>query len=330
MASQISHAERIKSVLAGEQPDRPAVALWRHFPVDDQTAGGLAAATLHFQRNYDFDLVKVTPSSSFCLQDWGVIDVWRGNPEGTREYTRRAVDSPGDWSNLKVLDPRKGQLAEQIECLRLLAAELSPDTPFIQTIFSPLSQAKNLVGGDNLLVMLRTYPDFVPHALETITESTIKFIQAAAETGIDGIFYAIQHAQYRLLSAGEFAEFGARYDRRILAEAAGLWLNLLHLHGDGVMFETVSGFPAQVINWHDRQTTPSLKEGQSLFPAAVCGGLRQWETMVMGTPEQVAGEAQDAIRQTMGRRFILGTGCVTPITAPHGNILAARRAVEAA
>ncbi|RMF02047.1 MAG: hypothetical protein D6768_09200 [Chloroflexi bacterium] len=62
---------------------------------------------------------------------------------------------------------------------------------------------------------------------------------------------------------------------------------------------------------------------------ALCGGLRQGETMVRGTPETVAAEAQAAIQATGGRRLILGTGCVTPITAPTCNILAARKAVEA-
>ena len=36
-------------------------------------------------------------------------------------------------------------------------------------------------------------------------------------------------------------------------------------------------------------------------------------------------EAADAIAQTGGRRFILGTGCVVPVIAPHGNILATRQ-----
>ncbi len=50
--------------------------------------------------------------------------------------------------------------------------------------------------------------------------------------------------------------------------------------------------------------------------------------MVLGTPERVYQEAKNAIDQTAGKRFILGTGCVIPITTPFGNIFAARRAVE--
>ena len=117
-----------------------------------------------------------------------------------------------------------------------------------------------------------------------------------------------------------------RYDRPIIEAAGSLWLNLLHLHGDEVMFEVVKDYPVQVVNWHDREGSPSLQQAQTEFSGAVCGGLRQWDTMVLGTPEQVRAEAEDAIRQTGGRRFILGTGCVLPTTAPYGNIQAARKA----
>ena len=94
------------------------------------------------------------------------------------------------------------------------------------------------------------------------------------------------------------------------------------------MCDVVSRYPAHVINWHDLETPPDLKEGQRHFAGAVCGGLRQWETMVRGTPEQVRAEAQAALQLTSGRRFILGTGCVTPTTAPRANLRAARESVE--
>ena len=70
-----------------------------------------------------------------------------------------------------------------------------------------------------------------------------------------------------------------------------------------------------------------LAEAVQKFKGVVCGGLRRWETMVLGTPIQVQTEARAAIQATHGKRFILGTGCVMPIITPHGNILAARESV---
>jgi uroporphyrinogen decarboxylase len=107
-----------------------------------------------------------------------------------------------------------------------------------------------------------------------------------------------------------------------------LWFNLLHLHGTNVMFDLVADYPVQAINWHDQETPPSLGEAMDRFPKALVGGLRQWETMLRGIPEGVRSEVQAAVEATGRRRLIVGTGCVTPITAPVGNIRAAREAVE--
>jgi uroporphyrinogen decarboxylase len=323
----VNHRQRLEVVLSGDSPDRTPVALWRHFPVDDQSPGSLAAATLEFQQIYDFDLVKVTPASSFCLKDWGAQDAWRGSAEGNREYTHRVIKSPDDWISLPILDPTVGHLGEQLDALRLIRKGLAPDVPILQTIFNPLSQAKNLVGGDKLLVHLRQNPEAIHAGLARITLSTLRFLEEVLKIGVDGFFYAIQHAQYGLLSESEYREFGQKYDLEILDQVNPAWLNMLHLHGVDVMFDLICDYPVQIINWHDQETHPSLPEALSKCEKVVCGGLRQWDTMLLGTPASVRQESQDAIQSTGGRRLILGTGCVTPVSAPRANILAARQAV---
>ena len=324
----MNHRERLEACLSGEPVDRPPVALWRHFPVDDQSPGSLAEATINFQRTFDFDLVKVTPASSFCVKDWGSRDEWRGATEGTRVYTQYAIRRPEDWLTLPVLDPNTGYLAAQLECLRAIVHELGPDVPIIQTVFNPLSQAKYLVGRDLLQVHLRQAPDAVHTGLRTIATSTQRFIEAIINTGISGIFYAVQHAQYGLLSKEEYLEFGKAYDLQVLKSSEKLWLNMLHLHGEHVMFDLMTDYPIDVINWHDQDTFPSLPEGKERFGGVVCGGLKRELTMVLGTPETVQAEAKAAIEATSGERFILGTGCVVPITAPRANLLAARKSVD--
>lgn len=322
-----SHKDRIQACMNNEIIDRPPVALWRHFPVDDQSPESLAKATLHFQQTYDFDLVKVTPASSFCLKDWGVEDKWIGQTEGTRQYTRRVILGPKDWEQLPILDPTASHLAGQLNCLRLIRSELSPEIPLLQTIFSPLAQAKNLAGNETLISHLRLYPEAVMKGLATITETTRRFVEACLETGIDGVFYAIQHAQASLFTLEEYKTFGIPNDLKVLEPSQGLWCNLLHLHGDDVYFSLLSSFHFQIVNWHDRDTFPSLKEAQDIYSGVVCGGMRQ-DTLVYETQAEVRKEAADAIQHTNGMRFILGTGCVVPVIASHGNILAARKSVE--
>lgn len=325
--TEMSKRERLIATFRGEETDRPSVALWRHWPGDDQRAQDLATAQVQFQERYDWDFVKVTPSSGYSVEDWGVRTVYAGSLEGTREYASRRVGSPEDWERLEVLDPTRGALGRQVECLRLIARGLGNEVPFIQTIFNPLSVARYLAGDERLLVHLRAYPDAVQAGLRTITASTVAFVREVMRAGAAGIFLAVQHAQYALLSEGEYAAFGRPHDLQVLEATEGAWFNLLHLHGSDVMFDALADYPVQAVNWHDRETPPTLSAALGRTGAALCGGIRQWETMVRGDPDGVRSEAAEAVSQTGGRRLILGTGCVTPIVAPTGNLRAAREAV---
>jgi uroporphyrinogen decarboxylase len=329
LASRItSHRERIEACIAGEELDRPPVAMWRHFPVDDQSPDSLAAATIEFQKAFDFDLVKVSPSSSFCLKDWGAKDEWQGASEGTREYTQRVIQDPDDWQRLPVLDPGQGFLAAQIECLRTIVGELGEEVHVIQTVFSPLAQAKNLAGAENLLVHARKYPQALQAGLATIAESIKRFIVSVQQIGADGVFYAVQHAQYSLFTHQEYDQFGKAFDLLALEPAKDMSVNMLHLHGTQIMFDRFLEYPVAIINWHDRETEPSLAQAKRQFNGALCGGIQRIETMVLGTPGKVAEEARIAIRETGGQRLVLGTGCVMPVVTPRANILAARQSVE--
>jgi uroporphyrinogen decarboxylase len=319
--------ERIQAAIEGDIADRAPVALWRHFPVDDQEPETLAAATAAYQQRFDFDFVKVTPASSYCLKDWGVKDEWRANPEGTRDYTQRVIESPEQWEQLPILDPIKGQLGKQLTCLHMLRELLGTEVPIIQTIFNPLSQAKNLAGSARLIEHLHQAPQLVERGLKTIFESTLAFIEQLRLLHIDGIFFAVQHGSYRYFDTQAYSRFGESYDQPLLEAAGSWWLNILHLHGDAIMFDLATHYPVQVVNWHDLETSPSLAEGAQRFSGAVCGGIRR-DTLVLGTPDQVRNETQAALSATQSKGVILSTGCVVPILAPDGNIRIVRTAVD--
>jgi uroporphyrinogen decarboxylase len=323
--------QRLEATIAGQPVDRPAIALWRHWPGDDQRPADLARATVEFQRQYDWDLVKCMPASNYCLADWGVQSSWMGNEEGTRQWGPRLIRQPEDWTRLKVLDPGRGMLGEMLQAMRMIGQELDGDAPFIWTIFNPLAQAKNLAG-DHLLSDLRQFPQEVKAGLKVITESCLRFVQAAQETGVAGIFLALQHATFDLLSDSEYREFGRPFDLPILEAAGSLWLNLLHLHGEQVMFDLAADYATHgrlpILNWHDQDTPPSLGQALPRFPGALLGGLHRTSTMLRGSPDDVKRAVRAAVDATGGRRLIVGTGCVLWITTPVGNIRAAREAVE--
>jgi uroporphyrinogen decarboxylase len=199
--------------------------------------------------------------------------------------------------------------------------------PFIQTIFSPLSQARYLAGDERLRLDIRQHPDQLRQGLEVLTETTLRFIAEAKASGKAGIYYAVQYANYDLLNQAEYEAFGLPYDRQIAAALDGLWLNVLHLHAPHPMFRLFVDLPFQVINWHDREGDPDLATGLSQFAGAASGGVNR-DLLLSDDPEPALDQAREAIDKTGGRRFILGTGCVTLVTTPVGNLRKLRALVD--
>lgn len=320
--------QRIWAAIRGEPVDRVPIALWRHFPYEDQTAEGLAKAVVDFQLQFDFDLVKVTPTSGYPAEAWGAELVHADNSNGTRNYVRRPVQKPADWRQLPVLDVEQGVLGRELQALKLIRQALRPDVHVLQTIFSPLTIARNLTG-EVVFTHLQENPADLHAGLEVIAEVTGEFARASLDAGADGIFFATQLAAQDRLPEVDYRRFGLVYDRRVLDRVVGRAdVIVLHLHGMGIYFDLVTEYPAQIVNWHDRLTPPSLGTGSERVQGAVLGGLDEWAVLRDGKPEDVAAQVTDAMAQTGGRRVIIGAGCVTPVDTPVENIRAAREAVE--
>ncbi len=319
--------EQVLAGLAGQPVDRVPVALWRHFPGDDSTAQGLANATLAFQAQFDFDLIKVTPASGYPVEDWGARFRYRGDREGTRECLNRPVNSLADWARLRHLDTTRGVLGRELEALRLIREGTRDGTPILETVFSPLYVAKSLAG-DRYLSDLRRHPETLRAALLVIAETYARFSEAALAAGADGIFFATQCATYDLLTVEEYLDFGVPYDRLILdVILKQTELVILHVHGTNIMFDLLAQYPVPAINWHDRRTAPSLAQARQRFTGCLVGGVNEWETL-QTDPAAIELQVKDAIAQAGRDGLIIGAGCVIPVDTPPSNILAVRRAVD--
>ncbi|MBL8289829.1 MAG: uroporphyrinogen decarboxylase [Rubrivivax sp.] len=326
----MTHWQRIEAALRGEPTDRAPVALWRHFPEDDLDPAKLAAHTLAWQRQWDFDLVKFMPSGTYGVEDWGAVTAYRGSANGAREVVKPAVARSDDWLELAALDVRQGSYGRQNQALAAVARELKGEVPLLQTVFSPLTTARKLAT-EGLFADLRRAPAALEQALGVITEVTIRFALDAIEAGAHGVFLATQLASYRLLSAEEYQRFGKAYDLQVLAALRGKTrLNLLHAHGHDIMFDLLADYPVEMLNWHDRTAGPALAEALSRFPGLLVGGLNENATLLNGSARAIEDEVREALAQTGARRLVLGPGCVVPIAVPPAAIAAVGAAARAA
>jgi uroporphyrinogen decarboxylase len=321
---QMSRRERILAAIKREPVDRVPYAVWRHFPAVDRSPAGLAQATLRFHDHYGSDFLKITPRGGYAVEEWGCVESDEVLPTGHRACASCAVKSATDWARIRPLDPTTASgYNEQMETIiRLGFDRRIGDAPVVPTVFSPLSLAKKLAG-ERLAVDLREHPEAVTGALEAITETQIRFAQAALAEGVSGIFYSIQAASRSQHSEETYARFGEPYDRRFLDAIAGRSiLTIIHAHGDALMFDRLARLPGHVWNWDDRATPPTLRDARALTAGAVLGGLDQWRTLRDGTPEDAEAEVRDAIAQTDGLGLIVGPGCVLAAGTPDATVVA--------
>ncbi len=132
-----------------------------------------------------------------------------------------------------------------------------------------------------------------------------------------------------MLSEAEYREFGQPYDLLVLnAARSEAEFNMMHAHGEEIMFDLVAGYPIEAINWHDRLTWPTLKEARQRFSGLLVGGINERQTLLNGPVDAIRAEIQEAIAQTGGRGFMVGSGCIIPGHIPVEHIRAAREAVE--
>ncbi len=249
-------------------------------------------------------------------------------PSGTTLFSSGPIREAADWRRLPQVSPQRGSLREAVHALRLVRAALGPDLVLIQTVFSPLTMAAKMVGGD-IVPILKEAESALREALESMAEDVVAFGRACLEVGTDGFFFATQHATRTALPEGAYRRLGVPYDLKVLEGLRpGSWCTMIHLHGIGPLFDLPDLYPVDAVNWHDRESEPSLAQALSLTRRCLVGGIQRRGALATGTPDQVIQEVGDAIAQTGGQRLIVAPACVISTAAPLENLLAARRAVE--
>lgn len=329
---KMSKWERVEAVLRGEEVDRVPIALWKHYHLQDRAPGQLAEVTLALHRQFDTDLIKLTPSGLYPIQDWGATIRFGTDDDFLPLAMQPVVASADEWETLPRLDVTKGALRRELEMIHHVAAGLDGTAPFIMTIFNPLTIAYKLCGdrvsGERVIEDLRQSPRQLHAGLAVIRDVVRDYAAVCLEAGVSGFFFASKMTNYDALTREEYEEFGLAYDLPILESLAGKSrITMLHLCQQNVMFDLVSDYPVDVINWADRTSGPSLAEARQMTKKALAGGL-SLETLLNGTEEDVLAEARDAIAQAGRTGFILAPACVIKGPTPDANLAAARRAVE--
>jgi uroporphyrinogen decarboxylase len=315
--------ERVTGALRGDAVDRVPYAVWRHFyPDENEGAERLAATTVAFTTRHRLDLVKFNPRAHYHAEPWGTTYRYAAGAHPT--VVRYAIGKNDGWSKARRVGVDAPAFREMIEGLRLVRRAL-PNTPLVATIFTPLGVLERLAGKERVLADIDARTDDVLAALDAVADTFAALAAACLETA-DGIFLATTSwARRDTLGDGAYRRFGSPFDLRVLAGARGAALNILHVCGPEARVVELARYPVAAVSWNPRLAgNPNLAAFLAAVPGRGAIGGFSDDAFVSHGPTIARREAESAIREAGGRRWLAAGGCTIPVESHPDSIDAAR------
>ena len=324
--------ERVEAALQLGVADRPPVGAWGHTYREEWSPEDLAGVTVERARKFGWDFVKFQPRATCFAEAFGSVYKPAGHRLKGPVPVSFAVPDLEAWRTVSATNLKA--LYDQAESIGLVARELGPDVPVIQTVFSPITVAGYLVGKSKSRVVreLRKHPDLVRPALERIADVLVDFSKRSIKAGAAGVFYAISgYTSKDAMPESVYRELVLPLDVSVLERLPReAWFNAVHTCGSNLQFGLSRDLPAQVISWSvHNQGNPTLAEGRTISGRAVMGGVGQRGSLLYGPPAEVEAEARRAIAETGGRGLLLAPGCSVPTRAKDANLAAMASAAAA-
>lgn len=314
--------ERVLAAIQGEEVDQIPLSMWYHMPQYDQDPIALAEEQIRLARMYNLDFIKMMPFGNYVAQDYGLsVDFFCTKTQAAFER-KFGINDIEDWKHLDPLPATYGTYGKQLQLSQQMCRRLKEDIPYVQTIFTPLTVAKKLAG-PRVFEDMRSHPDYLHQALEVITETTVNFVKANIEAGVSGFFLATQCATRDYITLEEHAEFGEKYDLKVIDSFAHATpINILHIHGPNTYFQELTRYPVNCINWHDRWVEPGMAEARKMTDKCLLGGINE-KWLEHAAHEDVFDHLEQAVAAAGRTGLMLTPGCCIEMTTPEVNLLAA-------
>lgn len=330
MNDRYSHRERLQMILAGEKPDRHAASFWRHFFHREHHAEGTAEAMLSFQKEFDWDFMKINPRADYHVEDWGLKQEWSHDEFKKHGKSNFPVSRPEDWSKITPLPSSAPVLAEHLRVVSTIRRKSGRELPILMTVFTPLAIAGRMVESRETLVEhIRKAPELVESGLRAITDTFKQFVAELRNAGADGLFFATtQWAGSDMIKWEEYQRFGVPFDLEVIRAAEGDALNLLHVCSSNNYLKELSqlDYNASLYNWeaNDPTNLPLDKADSVLKGKIMVGGVDHSGWLWHSEPGEIRYKV-DELKERFGpTRLIIGPGCSIPPEIPFENLHAVR------
>ncbi len=331
---EMNSYDRVMTALGGGQPDRvPVVPIVREW----------CARQVGFRfRDILESVEKFVYSQYFCARHFGYDVVWdlfgiHAESEAMGSVLKVPEDMPPsvldhvvkdydqDLPKLRLPDPQKdGRLPFILEGIRRLKDLCGGEYPVVGYTQGPFRHASMLRGPETAMRDIYKAPQKLKELLEIATESLIVYGQAVIEAGADIVFIADPSSSGDAISRKAWEEFGCPYTTRLVKSLKKNGVPVF-MHICGNTSDRLDSFVSTGVDGISLDQKVDFAKAREAVADGVCliGNVSPTSTLLMGKPEDVAREAEYAIRNA-GRQgnFMLSAGCLMPAEIPPENLQA--------
>lgn len=255
--------DRVEAVLRGELPDRPPITCYHHFTdLEHSGAKTMAKAFIDFQKEYDWDYVKMNPRAVYYYEAWGNTYDYNNYSDVVPTRTSNVIKSYKDLEVVNEMTGNEPIWTEQYETAKLTVEGVGSDVPVFAGAFTPIGILLNLCGyrsvgryrespreESNLIKLCNQYPEEVHKALKNIAYTIAKYNENMRKTGITGVFYAaLGMARSGYFTYDEWNTFCKPYDLIAMEPIKDL-PNIVHTCGIYGNPERFTDYPCKIIHW---------------------------------------------------------------------------------
>ncbi len=319
--------ERIRACIAGEELDRAPFSMWMHYHMRDRNPFTLSQASADLLDTYDMDILKITPTGLFFVQDFGAAIQFGKTDWQHPLMTDSLLKSAADLENLPMLDLSTGALGRELDMVKLACRKVNRKAPVLMTVFTPLTIVCKMLGNANIPATLQffmeNHPTALHSALQKLSVMIGEFIDRCIAAGVDGFFFATQAANFQTLrTQDQYKEFGVTYDFPLVERIKGAGkLCLLHVCMHEVMLDVVKDYPVDIVNWDNIYSGTTISQAREIIPDKVLAGGIDIFKISTYSKQEIDDMVQRALNEAVGGKFMLAPTCVLLASTPHENLL---------
>lgn len=319
--------ERVTMALNHQEPDRVPVyplinSISRNYLGIDyaewtKDPHKCAQAIIKATEECDVDVICTLVDLSIEAADWGMEMNYPAD-KAASPAKESFIKTAEEYGKIGVIDPYKGErMSKYIQLTKELVEAKGSEKPIVAFVFGPLGILSMLRGLQGMLLDTFSAKEQLHKALENITETLLKFVDALIDTGCHAIMFDTLYSSKTIMRAKMWCELEGPYIKRIAdhVHERGCMV-MIHNCGEGTYFkEQIEYLKPEAISTlyvpADCKTMEEMKEKYG-DQTTIIGMVNPGDLMTF-TEDQLREECRKEIDAlAAGGGFILATGCEYP------------------